>query len=57
MPGGSSRSDRTTDRRTFGIGGQILADIGVRKMRLMSAPQRFHALGGFGLEIVEYVSE
>lgn len=56
-PSGSPRSDRTTDRRTFGIGGQILADIGVRKMRLMSAPQRFHALGGFGLEIVEYVSE
>ena len=44
------------DRRTLGIGGQILFDIGVKKMRLLSAPQIFHGLGGFGLEIVEYVT-
>ncbi len=43
--------------RTFGIGAQILADLGVRKMNLMSAPKRFHALAGFGLEIVEYYSD
>ncbi|MCG6869556.1 MAG: 3,4-dihydroxy-2-butanone-4-phosphate synthase [Gammaproteobacteria bacterium] len=43
------------DRRTLGIGAQILVELGVRKMRVMSAPQRFHGLGGFGLEIVEYV--
>ena len=41
--------------RTFGIGAQILADIGVEKMLVMSAPKRFHGLAGFGLEIVEYV--
>ena len=44
------------DRRTLGIGGQILFDVGVKKMRLLSAPQVFHGLGGFGLEITEYVS-
>ena len=44
------------DRRTLGIGGQILFDVGVHKMRLLSAKQVFHGLGGFGLEIVEYVS-
>lgn len=44
------------DRRTLGIGGQILFDLGVQKMRLLSAPQVFHGLGGFGLEITEYVS-
>ena len=44
------------DRRTLGIGGQILFDIGVKQMRLLSAPQIFHGLGGFGLEITEYVS-
>ena len=43
------------DRRTLGIGGQILFDVGVHKMRLLSARQVFHGLGGFGLEIVEYV--
>ncbi|MDJ0655307.1 MAG: bifunctional 3,4-dihydroxy-2-butanone-4-phosphate synthase/GTP cyclohydrolase II [Xanthomonadales bacterium] len=40
---------------TYGIGAQILADLGVGKMRVLSAPKRFHALGGFGLEVVEYV--
>ena len=43
--------------RTYGIGAQILADTGVRKMNLLSAPKRFHALAGFGLEIVEYYQE
>ncbi len=45
------------DLRTYGIGAQILADLGVRKMRLMSAPKRFHALAGFGLEIVDYYTD
>lgn len=44
------------DRWTLGIGGQILFDLGVHQMRLLSAPQKFHGLGGFGLEIVEYVA-
>ncbi len=41
--------------KTFGIGAQILADVGVKKMHVMSAPKRFHGLAGFGLEIVDYV--
>lgn len=40
---------------TYGIGAQILSDIGVRKMRVLSAPKRMHALSGFGLEVLEYV--
>jgi 3,4-dihydroxy 2-butanone 4-phosphate synthase/GTP cyclohydrolase II len=46
-----------TELKTFGIGAQILSDVGVHKMRVMSAPKQFHGLAGFGLEIVEYVSE
>ena len=46
-----------TALKTFGIGAQILSDVGVTKMRVMSAPKQFHGLAGFGLEIVEYVSE
>ncbi len=46
----------SAEQRTIGIGAQILLDLGVRKMRLLSAPKRFHALAGFGLEAVEYVS-
>ncbi len=43
------------DLKTFGIGAQILTELGVRKMRVMSAPKKFHGLAGFGLEIVEYL--
>ena len=43
--------------RTVGVGSQILAKLGVRKMRLLSAPKKYHALSGFGLEVVEYVSQ
>lgn len=39
----------------YGVGAQILADIGVRQMRLMSAPKSFYGLAGFGLEITEYI--
>ena len=44
------------DLRTFGLGAQILSDLGVRKMRIMSAPKKLHALSGFGLEVVDYVT-
>ncbi len=43
--------------RTYGIGAQILLDLGVRKMRVMSAPKHLHALSGFGLEITEYIQD
>jgi 3,4-dihydroxy 2-butanone 4-phosphate synthase/GTP cyclohydrolase II len=45
------------DQRTFGIGAQILSDLGVRQMRLMSAPKIFHGLAGFNLEVVDYITE
>jgi 3,4-dihydroxy 2-butanone 4-phosphate synthase/GTP cyclohydrolase II len=53
----ADKSDGPPDRRTLGIGAQILADLSVTKMRLLSAPQRFHGLGGFGLKVVEYVQK
>ncbi len=43
------------DLRTFGIGAQILADLGVTKMKVVGTPKKMHALWGFGLEVVEYV--
>ena len=43
--------------RTVGVGSQILASLGVKKMRLLSQPKKYHALSGFGLEVVDYVSE
>lgn len=44
------------DLRDYGIGAQILVDLGVRKMRLMTNnPKKLHGLEGYGLEIVERV--
>ncbi|WMN90550.1 bifunctional 3,4-dihydroxy-2-butanone-4-phosphate synthase/GTP cyclohydrolase II [Vibrio parahaemolyticus] len=47
----------TTSRR-IGVGSQILADLGVHNMRLLSsADKKYHALSGFGLNVVEYIYE
>jgi 3,4-dihydroxy 2-butanone 4-phosphate synthase / GTP cyclohydrolase II len=44
------------NRRDFGIGGQILRDLGLRRLRVLSNnPQRLHHLQAFGLEVVESV--
>lgn len=43
--------------RRVGVGSQILASLGVTKMRLLSSPKRYHSLSGFGLEVTEYVAE
>jgi len=51
----SGDSRQSSELRTYGIGAQIIADIGVRKMRVLSAPKRMTSLAGFGLEVVEYV--
>lgn len=51
-----NNSENSKDLRTIGLGAQILSDLGVRKMRVLSAPKRIHALSGFGLEVVEYVN-
>jgi 3,4-dihydroxy 2-butanone 4-phosphate synthase / GTP cyclohydrolase II len=51
------RRNRSVDFRTFGIGAQIVRALGVRRMRVVGAPKQMHALSGFGLEVVEYVSD
>jgi len=44
------------DQRDYGIGAQILRDLGVRKMRLMTNnPSKYVGLAGYGLEITERV--
>ncbi|MGB0894553.1 MAG: bifunctional 3,4-dihydroxy-2-butanone-4-phosphate synthase/GTP cyclohydrolase II [Parashewanella sp.] len=43
--------------RRVGVGSQILAQLGVSQMRLLSSPKRYHSLSGFGLEVTEYISE
>jgi 3,4-dihydroxy 2-butanone 4-phosphate synthase / GTP cyclohydrolase II len=52
--GSQARSGRIL--RAIGLGGQILSDLGIRRIRLLSnTPMHIPALEGFGLEIVEQV--
>ena len=57
-------TDELTDRRdgdavfrTYGVGAQILRDLGMSKIRVLSAPKQMHAISGFDLEITEYVED
>jgi 3,4-dihydroxy 2-butanone 4-phosphate synthase/GTP cyclohydrolase II len=43
--------------RTYGIGAQILRDLGVKRMRVLSAPKHMYGISGFELEVTEYVEE
>ncbi len=52
-PSGDDRHSR--ELRNYGIGAQIIADLGVGKMRVLSAPWKLTGLAGFGLEVVEYI--
>ncbi len=54
--GTRARTESSGQYLNIGTGSQILRDLGVRKMRLLSSPMKFNALSGFGLEIVEYVT-
>lgn len=53
-----AKSNSTLSRQyqTIGVGAQILRDVGVQQMRLLSSPLKFNALSGFNLEVVEYIS-
>ena len=43
------------DLRTFGLGTQILLDLGLSRVRVLGTPRRLLGISGFGLEIVEHV--
>jgi 3,4-dihydroxy 2-butanone 4-phosphate synthase/GTP cyclohydrolase II len=41
--------------RTYGLGAQILQDLGITRMRVLSAPKQIHGISAFDLEITGYV--
>lgn len=51
------RRDGQAVIRTYGIGAQILRDLGLSKIRVLSAPKQMYAISGFDLEITEYVED
>lgn len=44
------------DPRLYGIGAQILRELGVGKMRLLASPRKIPSMAGFGLEICGYLT-
>ncbi len=51
----TTAEDGTRIYRLIGTGSQILKQVGVGQMRLMSSPIRFNAISGFQLEVTEFV--
>jgi len=47
---------KSTEWRRNGAGAQILADLGLRELRVLGTPRRQVGLAGYGLEVVEYVA-
>jgi 3,4-dihydroxy 2-butanone 4-phosphate synthase/GTP cyclohydrolase II len=45
------------DLRTYGIGAQILRDLGVGRMKLLGSPRRMPSLPGYGLEVTAFVED
>ena len=43
------------DWRKIGTGSQILRDLGVRKMKVIGQKHKYHAISGFGLEVIEHI--
>jgi 3,4-dihydroxy 2-butanone 4-phosphate synthase/GTP cyclohydrolase II len=52
-----NKSRKTDDYRTVGIGAQILSDIGVKDMILLSTPKVYHGINAFGLNVIKYISK
>ncbi len=43
------------DLRTYGIGAQILRELGVARMKLLGSPRRMPSMTGYGLEITGFM--
>jgi 3,4-dihydroxy 2-butanone 4-phosphate synthase/GTP cyclohydrolase II len=52
LPGDRAPPPRAAmDLRTYGVGAQILRDLGVRRMQLLGSPRRMPSMAGYGLEV------
>ena len=56
LTGEKPKTPAKWDPRTYGIGAQILRDIGVSKMRLLSSPRKMPSMTGFELEVTGFVT-
>ena len=58
QPDAASAQRRTAqmDLRTYGVGAQILRELGISKMRLLGSPRRMPSMIGYGLEVTGFVA-
>ncbi len=54
---GAVRPSLPMDLRTYGIGAQILRDLGVARMKLLGSPRRMPSLLGYGLEVTGFLAD
>lgn len=53
---GGSAQPGTMDLRTYGVGAQILRELGVQRMKLLGSPRRMPSMTGYGLEVTGFVA-
>jgi 3,4-dihydroxy 2-butanone 4-phosphate synthase/GTP cyclohydrolase II len=53
---GAARPPAQMDLRTYGIGAQILRELGIAKMKLLGSPRRMPSMTGYGLEVTGFVA-
>jgi 3,4-dihydroxy 2-butanone 4-phosphate synthase/GTP cyclohydrolase II len=44
------------DLRTYGVGAQILRELGVTRMKLLGSPRRMPSMTGYGLEVTGFLA-
>jgi 3,4-dihydroxy 2-butanone 4-phosphate synthase / GTP cyclohydrolase II len=54
LKGTIAKKQAKMDLRTYGVGAQILKDIGVGSMRLLSQPRKMPSMAGFDLQVAGY---
>ncbi|MEQ1805813.1 MAG: bifunctional 3,4-dihydroxy-2-butanone-4-phosphate synthase/GTP cyclohydrolase II [Burkholderiaceae bacterium] len=52
----SAKGRAQLDLRTYGIGAQILRELGIGKMKLLGSPRRMPSMAGYGLEVTGFVA-
>jgi 3,4-dihydroxy 2-butanone 4-phosphate synthase/GTP cyclohydrolase II len=57
VPASGRNAAAQREWRQLGLGAQILADLGVRRLRVLGTPRKLVGLSGFDLEVIEYVAE
>jgi 3,4-dihydroxy 2-butanone 4-phosphate synthase/GTP cyclohydrolase II len=51
----ATRARNQMDLRTYGVGAQILRELGIARMRLLGSPRRMPSMAGYGLEVTGFV--